>query len=116
MDINSIEFEYDCTLLVSSCDRYSDLWTPFFSLLNRYWAYCKFSKVLITEELKPEFPNVRALNLGSNLDWSSLLIKALDNIPTTYILLTLEDFFLRKDVNNDKILNLLLGLKIANLT
>ena len=30
----------DCSILVVSCDRYRDLWTPFFTLFQRYWPDC----------------------------------------------------------------------------
>ena len=34
------------TLLVPSCDRYADLWPPFFALLRRQWPDCPFPVVV----------------------------------------------------------------------
>ncbi len=96
----------DCTLLISSCDRYADLWIPYFTLLRRRWSDCPFPVVLITEDQFPAIQGVRALGLGSGLDWSSLMIRALDAIDSPYVLLTLEDFFLRKEVDSARILAL----------
>ncbi len=101
----------NCTLLVSSCDKYSDLWPPYFSLLDLYWRDCPFKKVLITENIIHKNLNVRSLNLGSGYDWSTLLIKALNQIESKYILFSLEDFFLRKKVNTELIIE---ALKFAD--
>jgi len=93
----------NCTLLVSSCDAYADLWKPYFALLRLYWSDCPFAVSLITERERPLIPGVRALALGAGLDWSSLLLKALDGVETPYVLLTLEDFFLRQHVSTPRI-------------
>ena len=39
----------DCTLLVNSCDAYSDLWEPFFKMLGVHWPDCPYPIVLNTE-------------------------------------------------------------------
>jgi len=98
--------DYDCTLLVSSCDRYADLWEPYFSLLRMHWHDCPFPVALITESKRPAIPNVRPLCLGNGSDWSTLLLKALDAVDTPYILLTLEDFFLRRPVDTAGVMKL----------
>jgi hypothetical protein len=95
-----------CTLLVASCDAYQDLWRPYFELLRRYWPDCPFPVALITEAGRPSITGVRALALGSGLDWSVLLLRALDAVGTPYVLLTLEDFFLRGPVNTARVLDL----------
>ena len=38
-----------CTVVVSSCDKCSDLWYPFFSLFQKAWPENEFSIVLNTE-------------------------------------------------------------------
>lgn len=96
-----------CTLLVASCDKYADLWRPFFSLNRIHWPDRPFPAALISEQLDPKFDDVRALCLGKGLDWSSLMIRALDAVDTPYVLLTLDDFFLRSAVDTARILRLL---------
>jgi hypothetical protein len=91
--------DHDCTLLVSSCDRYADLWEPYFSLLRMHWPDCPFPVALITESKRPDIASVRPLCLGAGLDWSTLLLCALDAVRTPYVLFTLEDFFLRHQVS-----------------
>lgn len=105
----------DCTLLVASCDAYSDLWEPYFALISRYWPDCPFPIALITENKRPNLGRVRALHLGQGLDWSSLLLRALDAVSTPYVLLSLEDFFLRRTVDTQRVIALLDALKRENL-
>ena len=97
-----------CTILVSSCDAYSDLWEPFFQLYRRYWPDRTFDLALITEAKGFGNPEVRALKMGAGRDWSSMLSDALIHLNTPYVLLTLEDFFLRGPVSN-KLVEQLLG-------
>jgi hypothetical protein len=97
----------DCTLLVASCDRYSDLWIPYFTLLQRHWPDCPFPIALITERSVPVLPGVSALSLGGGMDWSSLLLAALDKLESPFVLLTLEDFFLRRKVPSERLVRLL---------
>jgi hypothetical protein len=78
----------NCSVLVVSCDRYRDLWTPFFELFRRHWPDCPFP-----------------VQLGGNLtggdkSWSASLRVSLEQIPSDYVLLMLEDFFLDRAVNN----------------
>ena len=39
------------TILVCSCDRYEDLWIPFFTLLRKYWGSKDVRILLNTESL-----------------------------------------------------------------
>jgi hypothetical protein len=99
--------EIDCTVIVSSCDHYADLWKPFFLLFQIHWSNCPYPVALITENKLADVADVRSLQLGEGLDWSSLLLKALDKINTSYVLLMLEDFFFRKNVDSGRVEKLL---------
>jgi len=93
----------DCTLLVSSCDRYADLWRPYFSLLDLRWPDRPFPVALVTEAKEAGIPGVRSLQLGTGMDWSTLILRALDAVGTPWVLFTLEDFFLRGPTDSARI-------------
>lgn len=95
-----------CTLLVSSCDGYADLWRPYFTLLEKRWPDRPFPVALVTEEKDAGLPWVRSLRLGSGMDWSTRNLRALDAITTPWVLFTLEDFFLRRRTNTAQVLRL----------
>ena len=93
----------DLSILVVSCDAYSDLWAPFFRLFNQFWPDCPYSVYLQTN--KKSYPSnaVKTIQVGKDIDWSSNLITALDVIPTQHVLLLLEDFFLCQPVDTHRI-------------
>ncbi len=97
----------DVTLVVSSCDKYSDLWDPFFTLLKKYWDP-DMPIVLVTESRPYSFEglDIRTLDLyqpGEIPPWSELQMKALEQIDTDFVLFMLDDFFLEAPVQQEKI-------------
>jgi len=92
-----------CTLIVSSCDNYSDLWVPFFKLLKIYWPDCPYQVLLITENKVFNDKGIISSKIGVNLDWSTLLSRSLDLVKTPYVLFMLEDFFIREVVETEKL-------------
>src|SRR6185437_10366090 len=82
-----------CSVLVSSCDAYSDLWTPLFTLFWRYWPDCPHPVNLGANQAQYDDPRVRTLKAGRDESWSKNLRFFLNQIDSEYVLLLLEDFF-----------------------
>jgi hypothetical protein len=95
------------SILVSSCDKYSDLWDPFFKLFLNFWKDCPFRVYLLTDKLNINIPNVEVLPIGGYLSWSGALINALNFLKDDYILLFLEDLFLTDYVNTKAVLEII---------
>lgn len=98
-------------LLVVSCDGYADAWPFFFDLLDVYWRDCPFPKVLGSNHLSLERESVTTITIGTDRSWSSNVVKMLDRVEemytgADYVLLFLEDFFLKETVNTARILEL----------
>jgi hypothetical protein len=93
----------DIALVVSSCDKYSDLWKPFFTLFFRYWPDCPFEVYLISNHSRYADPRVTTITTGDDHDWSSSFRKAIRDIPARYLIVLLEDYLLFTDVNTDRI-------------
>lgn len=87
----------DVTLLVSSCDKYKDAWHPFFEMLRIYGGEFSFPIVLNTETgtYKSEHFDVRVVNTPWKATWSERMRNVLSQIETEFVLLTLEDYFLK---------------------
>jgi len=95
----------DCAVLVESCDSYSDLWNPFFTLLEKYWSDVPFKIYLGTNTLEYKRKGVTVLKSKADArDWSACLASHLKQLTQTKVLIILEDFFLRKPINNDHII------------
>ncbi len=105
-----------CTILVNSCDNYSDLWDPFFKLFYNYWGSCPYEIVLNTESKDYSYPglNIKTFNLytqGEKVPWGKRIIEHLVRIETEFVIILLDDFFLREYVNQKKIDNCIRWMK-----
>lgn len=103
-----------CSVLVSSSDAYSDLWTPFFTLFWRNWPDCPYPVYLGTNQAHFQHARVRTLNAGSDESWSKNLRLFLSQIDSEYVLFLLEDFFFIKRVSNASISEQLDALRSLN--
>lgn len=93
----------EMAILISSCDKYQDVWSPFFSFFFKYWEDCPYNIYLLTNHLKFEHPKVKSICVGDDRDWSSSFRKAINSIDEQYLMVLIEDYFLLNDVNTDVI-------------
>lgn len=96
------------SVLVVSCDAYSDLWRPFFTLFFRYWPDCPYPVYLCANHLSYPDTRVTTLLTGPDTSWSSNLKWCLEGLPKDYLILFQEDFLLIKPVDTDMIKKLVL--------
>lgn len=94
-------------ILVLSCDKYADIWQPFFLFFQKYWSDCPFPVYLGTNEKIFSFERVKQIFSHRKTTWSDELQSILHQIPEKNILLILEDYFIYKKVNNAAIFKLL---------
>jgi hypothetical protein len=90
-------------VLVVSCDRYADLWRPFFDLFWRRWPDCRGPVYLGTNIATYDHPRVQTLRAGPDVTWASSVSKMLDQIRSDYAILMLEDFLLMETVDNARV-------------
>ena len=96
----------EMSILVLSCDEYSDLWDDFFSFKDRYWPDCPYPTYLVNDVLPYERDGVTVLNAGCNARWSTRVRKALERIDTPYVCPILDDHFIIRHVDSNHIGNL----------
>jgi len=89
-------------ILILSCDKYEPCWKPFFTLLDKY--YPNHPKVYLVTETKI-CPYAQTINVNSPI-WSTRFRKALEVIPDNEVLVMLDDFFIRKPVDEERINNI----------
>lgn len=112
MQLNNSQKDLDrsmnrVAIVVPSCDKYYDLWIPFFNFLRMYWSDCPYKVFLISNHLDAEIPDVKIIKVGDDISWSDNLRKALNLINEDYVMLFIEDLFLFKPVDTKIILNLI---------
>src|ERR1700730_5814918 len=81
------------TVLIASCDQYSDAWELFFKLFWKHWPDCQYLMCLGANSLSVSDARVRSILVGKDKDWSSNLLLMLQEIATPYVFLCLEDYF-----------------------
>ena len=89
------------SVLVYSCDKYADLWNPFFMLFFKYWK-CPYPVYITAETVKYDYPKVNIINVDAET-WTERMKLAVEKIPTKYIIGMCDDMFLRRNVKQDVI-------------
>lgn len=95
----------DCSILVPSCDAYSDVWPVFLHGFRTHWPDCPFPVYFGTNEIGFVDGRVTAITSAQGLVWSNRLLDYLYRVQSKYILLLLEDFILRRNVNSESVLS-----------
>lgn len=100
------------SIVVSSCDKYSALWRPFFIQLFKYWPGLRGTKKFIPVYLISNFKKYndnRVINIrvGEDKGWSDNMIKAAALVKTKYVLILLDDYILTGAVNEKRLLDLI---------
>lgn len=88
------------SVIISTCDKFSDLWEAHILLLNQNWADRNVETFLVTD--KPTnrvFENVTIIAAGEGTEITERLRAVLPLIKTEYILFTLDDYFLTKTID-----------------
>lgn len=93
----------DVALLVVSCDRYADLWRPYFHCLFKYWPDCPYPVYLGSNAKSYSDPRVTTLAIGDDRDYSSNLLAMLDRIPQEWVIATVEDRFISGSVDSERL-------------
>lgn len=92
-------------MIISSCDKYSDLWKYNIQLLNENWPDRDIDVTILTDKKNNmKINGVDIYAAGNNCEMPQRLKKFLNTIDTEYILLTLDDYYVNKKINNKKIL------------
>ncbi len=100
----------DCTVLVTSCDAYRDVEGPFVQLFRRYWPECPF-ELVVNGETGCVDGFDRAVLTGKGKTWSAMLVEALEQIATPYVIVMMNDYYLSGPVDTANVLRRLAEAK-----
>lgn len=102
------------TLVVLSCDKYSDLWDPFVFFFERNWKDCPFPKYIASNHKIANYPGFGSITIGDDVSWSDNLKQILLSVETEYVFFILDDLFLSKKVDNQHIYDCISEFKKLN--
>jgi hypothetical protein len=91
-------------ILISTYDGAADLWQPLEDAYKRYWHDCSYPIFLTSNHKSFESDLFTPLQIGKEKSWSDNILKSLDKVSAKYVLLTFDDLFLNKKVDNDYIM------------
>lgn len=91
-------------LLVLSCDAYKDLWQPYIKLYDKYWPNSQLNSYFCSDTLGINHPAFIDIPAGKPLEWSARLLHAVNQIKEEYLLLVLDDYYIIRPVQEDKLL------------
>lgn len=102
--------ENELTVVVNSCDTYSDVWDLFFTAFQTQWKDCPYNIVLNTQNMKYSFKNLpitvhnHHMRKGQKDQWGKRYRETLETISTTYVLPILDDFVFTEPVKNPELI------------
>ena len=99
MDLHN--YKSKISIVVPSCDKYSDLWPFFFKNFYKYWHNCPLDIYLISNVKEYNYQNIITLKTGEDISWSANLKKGLSRIKNQYIILVLDDLILNRKISNE---------------
>lgn len=92
------------SLLISTCDKFSDLWDEHIALLRQHWKGEIWKTYLVTDkQTNREYDGIEIIVAGEDKDFPMRIKYAAEHIDTDYILLTLDDYFIINDVDPIKL-------------
>lgn len=92
------------TLLIHSCDKFSDLWDAHIKLLNQNWSDRNIKTIILTD--KPtdrQLPDVEIIASGKGDEITARIRYVLPFIETEYVLVTLDDYFPITSIDSKRI-------------
>lgn len=93
------------SIIISTCDKFSDLWDAHIQLLNKNWADRNVDTFLVTDKPTDRtFENVNVVAAGEATEITERLRAVMPLIKTEYILFTLDDYFLTEKISTKAIL------------
>lgn len=94
----------NASLLISTCDKFSDLWDTHISFLRKNWVGDFWKVYMVTDRpTDKSYDGVEIIVAESGLDFPMRIRYALDFIKTDYVLLTLDDYFLIEKAYSEKL-------------
>lgn len=90
------------TIVYCTCDKYECLWPGFFKLFEKYFQSYTGDIILNTEKKNFSYSNynIRRPNFDmSDFPWSERMLESLKMVDTPYVIIWLDDFYLKKSVD-----------------
>lgn len=100
------------TLLISTCEKYSDLWDENIRLLNKNWADRSMRTILVTDcNHSNQYDMVEIFSAGDHVEMPQRILACLSTVETEYVIYCQDDYFLTQRISNSKIKELIQNMQ-----
>jgi len=106
----NVENKNSLTIVINTCDLYSDVLELFFAAFKEFWPNCPYSIVINSETnnyQQYDCASTHLYSLRKHNSWGERLLQTLKAINSEYVLMLYDDFILESMVNNNKIKSLI---------
>lgn len=102
IDIVSSNINKELSIIIYSCVKNSDMWPIFIKLFRKFWAGCPYEVVLLTDKLCQGYMVDGFDRIIEKDDvWAKMILNAVNEIRTPYVMLWMDDYLLCDYVNNE---------------
>ena len=92
------------SLLISTCDKFCDLWDEHIVLLRNHWIGEIWKVYLVTDkQTDRKYEGIDIIVAGEDKDFPMRIKYAAELIDSDFILLTLDDYFIINDIHEEKL-------------
>lgn len=113
---NNITYSKDISLLILSCDAFSDIWDANFTLLEQNFGNRNMETYLVSDKENHKImrENIHFIFVGEQKEFSCRIKEALKHVKTKYVLVVLDDYLLTKPINCNSLNKIIEIVKLEN--
>jgi len=101
----SDDVKNEITIVVNTCDSYSDVLRLFFASLTEFWPNLKFTVVINSERnVYKEYKAISHVCDLNDCSWGKRVLSTLNSIETEFVLMVYDDFILEDFVDYEGII------------
>lgn len=104
-DEKKIDCNTELTIVINTCDSYSDVLSLFFAAFSEYWKNCTFEVVINTEKNSHHHYPARTHNykIGEFNSWGDRFLQTLQAVKSEFVMVVYDDFILEDFVDERQI-------------
>ena len=94
----------DITLIINTCDKFSDLWDAHILLLEENWGDRNIPTIILTDSpTERSYEGITIACAGAGAEITERLHYLVPKIETRYVLMTLDDYFLTTPIDSARV-------------
>ena len=90
-------------IIISTCDKFSDLWEANALLLNQNWPERPATWLVTDVPTDRKLQGIEIISAGEGLEMPDRLAVAMEKIQSEYIVFTLDDYFFTQPIDEAKL-------------